>query len=150
MLIIDHSHKARRRLNLRASIAERRGCEASRPRRRRTPPPRIRQHRETSPRTQPKQAESAYSQLQQSQVRERIVCPVLALVLDVVLEGGDSLGVVSVEASQDGVDVLRPGVGGDGLSRHFAEYLYGASGMVIREVDNAGRGVAAALGLMAE
>lgn len=53
----------------------------------------------------------AHSQLQQRQVGVAVECPVLTLLHDIVLEYRGRLGVVSVEAVEDGVDV-----GGTGLA----------------------------------
>ena len=59
------------------------------------------------------------SQLQQSQVGVAVECSVLALLHHVVLEDGGSLGVVPIEAIENGVDVGRSGftlVEGDHLA----------------------------------
>lgn len=48
-------------------------------------------------------------QLQQSQVGVAVEGSVLALLLDVVLEDRGGLGVVPVEAIEDGIDMRRPG-----------------------------------------
>lgn len=60
-------------------------------------------------------------QLQQGQVGIAIECPVLTLLHDIVLEYRGRLGVVSVEAVQDGINVGRPGLalveGDDHLGR---------------------------------
>ena len=56
------------------------------------------------------------SQLQQRQVRVAVIGAVLALLRDIVLENRRRLGVVPVEAVEDGLDVLGPvgrGVEGD-------------------------------------
>lgn len=47
-------------------------------------------------------------QLQQGQVRVAVVCLALALGHDIVLEGARRLRVVSVQAIEDGLDVLWP------------------------------------------
>jgi len=49
-----------------------------------------------------------HSQLQKRQIRITIIGPVLALLSDIVLEYGGGLGIVSVEAIEDGFDMLRP------------------------------------------
>ncbi len=49
-----------------------------------------------------------HSQLQKRQIRITIIRPVLALLSDIVLEYGGGLRVVSVEAIEDGFDMLRP------------------------------------------
>lgn len=49
-------------------------------------------------------------QLQESQVGIAIERPVLALLGDIILEDGGGLGVISVQALEDGVDVGRPGL----------------------------------------
>lgn len=60
-----------------------------------------------------------HSQLHERQVREAIVGPVLALELDIVLEGRDRLGVVTIEAAEDSIDMLGAGVLGDRNGGHF-------------------------------
>lgn len=47
-------------------------------------------------------------QLQQSQVGVAVKGPILALLLDVVLEDRGGLGVVPIEAIENGVDMGRP------------------------------------------
>ena len=49
-----------------------------------------------------------HSQLQQCQVGIAVECPVFALLYNVVLENGGRLGVVSVQAVEDGIDIGRP------------------------------------------
>ncbi len=49
-----------------------------------------------------------HSQLQKRQIRITIIRPVLALLGDIVLEYGGGLRVVSIEAIEDGFDMLRP------------------------------------------
>jgi hypothetical protein len=53
--------------------------------------------------------QKVHSQLQQGQVGVAVECPVLALLCHVVLEDGGSLGVVAIEAIEDGIDMSRPG-----------------------------------------
>ena len=48
------------------------------------------------------------SQLQQRQIGIAVVGAVLALLCDIVLEYGRCLGIVSVEATEDGFDVFGP------------------------------------------
>lgn len=48
------------------------------------------------------------SQLQQRQIRVAVICAVLALLCDIVLEYGRRFGIVSVEAIEDGFDVFGP------------------------------------------
>lgn len=53
----------------------------------------------------------SHSQLQQGQVGHVVVCPVLALALNIVLERTHGLWVVAVEAREDLLNVLRAGCG---------------------------------------
>ncbi|KAK5800262.1 hypothetical protein VI817_002474 [Penicillium citrinum] len=48
--------------------------------------------------------------LQKSQVGVAVEGPVLTLLLDVVLEDCGGLGVVPIEAIEDGIDMGRPGL----------------------------------------
>lgn len=49
-----------------------------------------------------------HSQFQKRQIRITIIRPVLALLSDIVLEYSRGLRIVSVEAIEDGFDMLRP------------------------------------------
>ena len=51
---------------------------------------------------------TAHSQFQQRKVGVAVVCPILALLRDIVLEDGGSFGIVSVQAVQDSIDMLWP------------------------------------------
>jgi hypothetical protein len=61
----------------------------------------------------------AHSQLQQSQVGIAVESSVLALLHDVVLEYCGCLGVISVKAAEDGIDVGRPCVAPVKSDAHF-------------------------------
>lgn len=63
------------------------------------------------------------SQLQQSQVGVAVKCAVLALLSDIVLEYCGGLGVVSVQAVEDGVDMRRPCVALVESNAHFVERI---------------------------
>ena len=52
--------------------------------------------------------DTGHSQFQQRKVGVAVVRSVLALLRDIVLEDGGSLGVVSVQAIQDSIDMLWP------------------------------------------
>ena len=51
---------------------------------------------------------TGHSQFQQRQVGVAVVRPILALLGDIVLEDGGGFGIVSVQAIQDGIDMLWP------------------------------------------
>lgn len=48
------------------------------------------------------------SQFQESEIRIAVVCPILALLGHVILEHGCRLGIVSIEAVENGIDVFWP------------------------------------------
>lgn len=66
-----------------------------------------------------------HSQLQQGQVGIAIESPVLTLLSDIVLEYRGRLGVVSVEATQDGINVGRPSLALVERDTHFGGYEAG-------------------------
>lgn len=62
-------------------------------------------------------------QLQQHPVRVAVAKPLLALLLEVVLEGADSLWVVPLQTIDDLVDVLRPLLGVLGVAHGGQRYV---------------------------